>query len=45
MLSETKQVAEAVARRMKAVFDGLDIENFTYVSPINTEGVLIVESD
>jgi homoserine kinase len=45
MLSETRQIAEAVSRRMNAVFNGLGIENFAYVSLINTEGVKIVESD
>ncbi len=45
MLSETRQIAEAVSRRMNAVFNALGIENFAYVSSINTEGVKIVESD
>lgn len=43
MLCETKDTADKVALLMKKTYDDLGIENYTYVSKINPEGVKVVE--
>ena len=42
MLSETEETANKIATHMKEIFDGIDIENYVYVSKINDQGIKIV---
>ncbi|MFZ9661609.1 MAG: homoserine kinase [Chitinophagaceae bacterium] len=39
MLSKDKKTAETIEREMKTIYDGIGIENSTYVTTINTQGV------
>lgn len=39
MLSKEKSVAENIQKEMKSIYDGIGIENSTYVTTINTIGV------
>ena len=42
MLSETKEIADKVAKNMQKIYNEIGIENYVYVSKINDQGIRIV---